>query len=92
LCDRYAREDLHENTMKNEDKKTLMQAVMASTIGYQVAFAPFIGIAIGVFIDSKFGTFPYLTIIFLIVGVVAGGVNYYRFAKQQQEEDRVRKK
>ncbi len=31
--------------MKKEDKKTLMQAVMASTIGYQVAFAPFIGIA-----------------------------------------------
>jgi len=78
--------------MKNEDKKTFMQAVMASTIGYQVAFAPFIGIAIGIFIDSKFGTFPYLTIIFLIVGIVAGGVNYYRFAKQQQEEDRVRKK
>lgn len=92
LCDRYAREDLHEKTMKNEDKKTLMQAVMASTIGYQVAFAPFIGIAIGVFIDSKFGTFPYLTIFFLLVGVAAGGLNYYRFAKQQQEEDRVRKK
>jgi ATP synthase protein I len=78
--------------MKNEDKKTLMQAVMASTIGYQVAFAPFIGIAIGVFIDSKFGTFPYLTIFFLLVGIAAGGLNYYRFAKQQQEEDRVRKK
>ena len=92
MCDRYAREDLHEKAMKKEKKKTLMQAIMASTIGYQVAFAPFIGIAIGVFLDLKFGTGPYLTIIFLIIGVAAGGLNYYRFAKQQQEEDRARKK
>jgi len=78
--------------MKKEDKKTLMQAVMASTIGYQVAFAPFIGIAIGVFLDFKLGTGPYLTIVFLIVGIAAVGLNYYRFAKQQQEEDKGRKK
>lgn len=92
MCDSYAREDLHDNTMRKEDKKTLMQAVMASTIGYQVAFAPFIGIAIGVFLDTKLGTFPYLTLLFLIFGVIAGGLNYYRFAKQQQEEDKVRRK
>ena len=78
--------------MKKEDKKTLMQAIMASTIGYQVAFAPFIGIAFGVFLDSKLGTFPYLTIVFLIVGIAAGGLNYYRFAKQQQQEDKGRNK
>jgi len=92
LCGSTPREYLLENTMKKEDKKTLMQAVMASTIGYQVAFAPFIGIAIGVFLDFKLGTGPYLTIVFLIVGIAAGGLNYYRFAKQQQEEDKGRKK
>jgi ATP synthase protein I len=78
--------------MKNEDKKTLMQAVMASTIGFQVAFAPFIGILIGVFLDRSFGTLPYLTIIFLIIGIAAGGLNYYRFAKKQQVEDKDLKK
>lgn len=92
MCGSTPREYLLENTMKKEDKKTLMQAVMASTIGYQVAFAPFIGIAIGVFLDFKLGTGPYLTIVFLIVGIAAGGLNYYRFAKQQQEEDKGRKK
>jgi len=61
---------------------------MASTIGFQVAFAPFIGIAIGVFLDSKLGSFPYLTIIWLIVGIAAGGLNYYRFAKKQQQDDK----
>lgn len=88
VCGRYASEYLYEETMKNEDKKSLLQAVMASTIGYQVAFAPFVGIAIGVYLDSKFGTLPYLTIIFLILGIVAGARSYYRFAKQQQEKEK----
>ncbi len=69
-----------------------MQALMASTIGYQVALSPFIGIAIGIFLDSRFGTLPYLTILFLILGIFAGARNYYRFAKQQQEEEKGPKK
>jgi ATP synthase protein I len=83
---------LHEKKMKKEDKKSLKQAVMASTIGYQVAFAPFIGVAIGVALDLKLGTGPYMTIIWLILGIVAGGLNYYRFAKQQQQEEKGQKK
>lgn len=78
--------------MKKEDKKTLMQAVMASTIGFQVAFAPFIGIAIGYFLDWEFGSYPYMTVIFLFIGIAAAGSNYYRFVKQQREEDRGQKK
>ncbi len=78
--------------MKNEDKKTFMQALMASTIGYQVAFAPFIGIGIGVYLDSKFGTLPYLTLIFLVLGIFAGARNYYRFAKDQEKQEKGQKK
>lgn len=86
------REHLHENIMKNEDKKTFMKAAMASTIGYQVAFAPFIGIAIGVYLDSKFGTLPWLTLIFLVLGIAAGARNFYRFTKEQQEQEKGPKK
>ncbi len=65
---------------------------MASAIGIEVAFAPFIGIAIGYFLDWKFGTYPYMTVIFLLIGVAAAGLNYYRFAKRQQDEDKGQKK
>lgn len=82
-----AREHLHETTMKNEDKKTMRDAIMASTIGYQVAFSPFVGLGIGYLLDSQFGTLPVLTIIFLLLGIVSGGLNYYRFAKQQQQKE-----
>lgn len=82
------REHLHEKTMKKADKKNFLQAAMASTIGFQVAFAPFIGIGIGAYLDARFGTVPYLTLIFLVLGIAAGARNYYRFAKKQRDEEK----
>lgn len=43
-----------------------------STIGLSVAFAIFIGLAIGLWLDSKLGTHPWMMIIFLIFGIFAG--------------------
>lgn len=76
--------------MKKEDRKYLLQLAEASTIGFQVAFSIFIGLAIGVWLDSRFGTFPWLALLFLVFGVAAGFLNYYRFVvkqKKAEEED-----
>lgn len=70
----------------------MRQLVSASTIGFQVAFSIFIGLAIGVWLDSTVGTFPWLSLVFLVLGVAAGFLNYYRFAVQQQKEDSDSKK
>lgn len=78
--------------MKEEDRKYLRQLVSASTIGFQVAFSIFIGLAIGVWLDSTVGTFPWLSLVFLVLGVAAGFLNYYRFAVRQQKEDSDSKK
>ncbi|MCE5242745.1 MAG: AtpZ/AtpI family protein [Syntrophobacteraceae bacterium] len=78
--------------MKDDNKKYLKQLVMASTLGFQVAFAIFIGLAFGVWLDTQVGTFPWLTLVFLVLGVVAGFLNYYRFAVKQQEEEKDLKK
>jgi ATP synthase protein I len=74
-------------TMKDDTKKYIRQLAMASTIGFQVAFAIFIGLGIGVWLDSKFDTFPWLALVFMVFGVVAGFLNYYRFARNQQKEE-----
>lgn len=70
----------------------MRQLVSASTIGFQVAFSIFIGLAIGVWLDSTVGTFPWLSLVFLVLGVAAGFLNYYRFAVRQQKEDSDSKK
>jgi len=73
--------------MKNDTKKMLRQLGWASTLGLQVALAIFIGLAVGVWLDSRFGTFPWLTLVFMIFGIVAGFLNYYRFIKRQQRDE-----
>lgn len=78
--------------MKEEDRKYYRQLAMASTIGFQVAFAVFIGLAFGVWLDKRFDTFPWLSLLFMVFGVAAGFLNYYRFAIQQQKEDENQKK
>lgn len=74
--------------MKEDTKKYIRQLATASSLGMQVAFAIFIGLFIGVWLDSRLGTFPWLALIFLVMGVAAGFLNYYRFVKRQQEEDK----
>jgi len=65
----------------------LRQLAMASTLGFQVALSVFIGLAMGVWLDSWLGTFPWLALVFMIFGVAAGFLNYYRFAKKQQQDE-----
>jgi len=43
-----------------------------SSIGFSVALSIFIGLGIGVWLDRKFDTSPWLTLIFLGLGIVAG--------------------
>lgn len=61
-------------------------------MGLQWGLAVLIGLAIGVWLDSRFGTFPWLTLVFLVMGVIAGFRNYYRFIRQQQQEGKEEKK
>jgi ATP synthase protein I len=72
--------------MKKETKQYIRQVVDASTIGFSLAFGIFIGLGIGYWLDSRLGTWPWLTMIFMIFGIIAGYRNYYRFAKRKQKE------
>ncbi len=43
-----------------------------SSLGFSVALSIFIGLGIGVWLDRKFDTSPWLTLIFLGLGIAAG--------------------
>ena len=43
-----------------------------SSLGFSIALAIFIGLAIGVYLDRKFDSSPWLTLIFLGLGIAAG--------------------
>ncbi len=56
----------------------------AWTVGLNLVFSTFIGLAIGYGLDKLFKvTFPWLTIIFLILGIVSGFRDLLRLARKQ---------
>lgn len=59
--------------MKRETRRYLKELAYYSSIGLQVAFSIFIGLALGVYLDRHvFHTTPWLTLICLGLGIVAG--------------------
>jgi len=61
-------------------------------LGASIVFAIFIGAALGYWLDGKFGTFPYLSIIFFLLGVAAAARNVWVEVRKQlrSEKDRER--
>ncbi len=71
--------------MGEEEKKTFWRTLLeASTIPLNLVAATFIGFAIGYGLDKLLGTSPYLKIIFLILGIIAGFRELLRFARSQE--------
>jgi ATP synthase protein I len=66
------------------DKSIWRQLLEASAIPLNLVVATFVGLAIGYFLDRFLGTSPYLTIVFLLLGIIAGFRELFRFARRQQ--------
>ncbi|MES9997202.1 AtpZ/AtpI family protein [Desulfovibrio aminophilus] len=60
----------------------------AGTMGLHLVSGTFVGFAIGWLLDRWLGTGPWLLLIFLILGIVAGFMNVYRDAQRMQENER----
>jgi ATP synthase protein I len=65
------------------EKPLLRQLLEASTVGLNLVLSTFVGLAIGYYLDRYFHTSPWLTIIFLIIGIVTGFRELIRIAKKQ---------
>jgi ATP synthase protein I len=66
------------------DKSFSKQLLQASSIGINLVLSTFVGLAMGYGLDKLFKkTFPWLTIIFLILGIIAGFRELLRIANKQ---------
>jgi len=62
-----------------------------SSVGISMVAATFIGLAMGYYLDKWLGTAPWLTLIFLLIGIVSGFRNIFimtqrELRRQQQNE------
>ena len=62
---------------------------VASTVGINMVVSTFAGFALGYWvIDKYFNTFPWFTIIFFIIGVIAGFKYLFKIAERAGEEEK----
>ncbi len=70
----------NQDKEKNNKLKSYSNLLELSSIGLNLVVSIFIGLFIGLFFDKIFKTKPLLTIVFLLMGIIAGFVNIFRIA------------
>jgi ATP synthase protein I len=70
-----------------KDKEYLQSLSNAWMVGLQIVSGTFIGLLMGIFLDKWLGTKPWLTIVFLLLGIAAGFKNVFREIKRIQGHD-----
>jgi ATP synthase protein I len=63
--------------VKKETKKLFRELWFYSSLSFSIALSIVLGLGIGYWLDKKFDTSPWLTLIFLGLGVIAGFRNIY---------------
>jgi len=71
--------------MEEDIKKMLRSMGYLSTVGLAMAFSIGIGAGVGYYLDKKFGTEPWLLLVFLGLGVIAAFRNLYIMYKKGQK-------
>jgi ATP synthase protein I len=58
--------------MKKDTKRAFRELAYYSSLGLSVSLSIFIGLAVGIYLDRRFGTSPWGTLVFLVLGIIAG--------------------
>ncbi len=58
--------------MKKETRVWIRELAYFSSLGFSVSLSIFIGLGIGIYLDRRFDTSPWLTLVFLGFGIAAG--------------------
>ncbi|MCX8023520.1 MAG: AtpZ/AtpI family protein [Syntrophorhabdaceae bacterium] len=71
-----------------ETKKEIIKTLLSySSLGLEMGFCVVIGLAVGHYLDKYFKTGPYLTLIFLIFGIIAAFKAVYNAYKRLKRDD-----
>jgi len=74
--------------MEENKKRAYKQLARYSAIGLEMGLCVAIGVAIGYFLDRYFSTGPWLTLIFLLLGVAAGFRSLFSLVKDIDKGER----
>jgi ATP synthase protein I len=67
--------------MDDKDRREARRLFEASSIGWMFPIAILLGFGWGYGMDKLFGTWPWLTAIFSVLGMIAAFINLFRMAR-----------
>jgi ATP synthase protein I len=71
-----------------DNKNNVVRSLISfSSLGLEMGLSVAIGIGMGYFLDSYFKTSPYLTILFMLFGIVAAFKTIYMLLKKVKKDD-----
>jgi ATP synthase protein I len=73
--------------MEEKDRKLFRVLGALSTVGITLVVSTVIGYFIGHYLDGRFGTTPWLTVVFLLFGIAAGFKNLYDQTRKLMDLD-----
>jgi ATP synthase protein I len=62
--------------------------ILAWSVGLHLVLSTFVGLAIGYWLDKVFNTSPWLTIIFLLLGIISGFRELFKMARKEIADDK----
>ena len=77
----------------SEERRQLFKTLgFLSSVGISMVASTFIGLAMGYYLDKWFETSPWLTLIFLVLGIISGFRNIFiltqrELRRQQREQE-----
>lgn len=71
--------------MEKETRQMFRDLGFYSSLGFSVAFSIFIGLALGIYLDRKFGTTPWLMFGGLALGIAAAYRNIWLAVKKSRK-------
>jgi len=71
--------------MDNETKKLIRTLGSLSTLGLTMALSICLGAFFGYYLDKKFGTSPWLFLVFFVFGIIAAFRNLYIMYKKAKD-------
>lgn len=77
--------------MDDKDRKLWRTLGVLSTVGITLVAATVIGLYVGLWLDKRFGTSPWLTVVFLLLGIAAGFRNLFHYVKRSVQDNHERK-
>lgn len=73
--------------MEEKDRKLVRMLGALSTVGITLVVSTVIGYFLGHYLDGRFNTTPWLTLVFLLLGIAAGFKNLFDQTRRLMDQD-----